>query len=407
MLRNSVSCLFVVALVVALRLDPELQAQSGNIEPAGRAEEIQELRIQKAAAVRPDKPRKIEKYFDRVQEVLQRSPVQFGVGGLGPGAGFAIGSHFEWNSSGDRVRSNLWGHASINRFYAAGTGVELPHVGGRDLSFALEGLHSDAPQLEYYGSGPDSAKGDRTNYRREDTLFQFRIRFRPQRRLTPACRVGGLLLNVGPGTNDRFATTESAFGPDQAPGVDVQSDFLVAGCSIDLDLRDFPLDPYSGTYAGARYDRYSALDFDRFSFHRLTAAAEQYIPFLNQKRVIALLARTEFSWHSGDQVVPFYLQSTLGSDQDLRGFRRYRFYDENSIALTAEYRWEVGMRFEMALFVDSGKVFHKPSEISLTGLETSAGFGVRIKNVRSVALRLDTGFSREGVQVWLKLGTLF
>jgi hypothetical protein len=57
--------------------------------------------------------------------------------------------------------------------------------------------------------------------------------------------------------------------------------------------------------------------------------------------------------------------------------------------------------------VDFGKVFHRPGEISLRDLESSAGFGLRIKGNRNVALRFDTGFSHEGVQLWFTFGKLF
>src|SRR5262249_60670823 len=123
-----------------------------------------------------------------------------------------------------------------------------------------------------------------------------------------------------------------------------------------------------------RYDRYYAEDPSIFSFNRLSAVGEQYIPFLNQKRVIALREKAVFSFHSGDQVVPFYLQPTLGSDTELRGFRRYRFYDENSIAFTAEYRWEIGNGFDTAAFADFGQVFHRPDEIFTFGMECLGGF---------------------------------
>jgi len=75
--------------------------------------------------------------------------------------------------------------------------------------------------------------------------------------------------------------------------------------------------------------------------------------------------------------------------------------------LTGEYQWEINTGFDMALFVDGGKVFHRPGQISLSNLEGSAGFGLRFKNQRSIVARLDTGFSREGFQVWLKFGKLF
>src|SRR5262249_30996321 len=120
------------------------------------------------------------------------------------------------------------------------------------------------------------------------------------------------------------------------------------------------------------------------------------------KRVIVLRGRTDLSFNSPAQVVPFYLQPTLGSDTELRGFARYRFYDQNALALTAEYRWEINAGIEMAIFADAGKVFNKPEQIGLSGMETSLGFGVQVRRRRNVVARFDTGFSREGVQVWLK-----
>ena len=393
-------------LVVALLLTPKLMAQSSDAQPTARFDQIQALRLQKAAHLRPDKPPTVEKYFTRVDDFLENSPVRFLGGGLAQGAGFTLGSFFEWSKSHDRIRPKLFGTGSTRLYYIAGTGVELPHIGDHDLSITLDGLHSDAPQLDYYGSGPDSLKSNRTDYRREETLFESRVRFSPHRNLTSACRVGQLFLNVGPGTSDRIAPTDSVFGPEEAPGLDAQSDYVIGGCSAQIDLRDFPNDPHVGTFFRAGYDRYQAEEIDRFSFNRFYAAAEHYIPFLNEKRVIALRAKTELSWHAPDQVVPFYMQVTLGGDTELRGFRRYRFYDENSIVLTGEYRWQVSTGFDMAMFLDAGKVFNKPSEISLTDLETSPGFGLRFKGKRGLVVRLDTGVS-EGWHVWFRFGKLF
>jgi Omp85 superfamily domain len=378
-----------------------------NTELNSRADQVQAQRMEKANHLTPDKPSKGERRFTQLEKLIRRSPIKAQVGGLGPGAGIAIGSKLEWHSSTDEAISKLWGSASVHRFYTVGTGVELPNLTTHGLRLEFNASHSDAPQLEYYGSGPNSSLGNRTDYRREDTLFDFRAALRPHGHRAPACELGELLLNVGPGTNSSLPSTESVFGPEEAPGIDVQSNYLIAGCTAQFDLRNLPDDPHRGTYAAAGYWRYSAQSHNRFSFHRLFATAEQYIPYFNEKRVIALRAITELSFHSGDQVVPFYLQATLGGDRDLRGFRRYRFYDENSITFNAEYRWEINTGFDMALFADAGKVFNRPSDISLSGLESSAGFGLRFKSRSRIFARLDNGFSREGFQVWLKFENVF
>src|SRR5207237_5023118 len=108
--------------------------------------------------------------------------------------------------------------------------------------------------------------------------------------------------------------------------------------------------------------------------------AQQSFSFFNQKHVIEVVAKTELSLQSEKRVVPFYLQPTLGGDTDLRGFRRYRFYDENSVALTGEYQWEINTGFDMALFVDGGKVFRRPGQLRWSNLAGSAGFGLRFKD---------------------------
>jgi outer membrane protein assembly factor BamA len=76
-------------------------------------------------------------------------------------------------------------------------------------------------------------------------------------------------------------------------------------------------------------------------------------------------------------------------------------------AVSGEYRWEASTALEVALFADGGKVFDKRSQLNIHDLETSYGFGFRFKSQRRIALRIDTGLSREGVQVWLRFNNAF
>jgi hypothetical protein len=393
---------------LTILLTPELQGQNSAAAPSARLDQIQEQRSKKAESLAGQQSATEEKP-SRVGHIVRLLPISFEVGGLGPGAGPAVNSVLRKTTDEGHLSAAIMGHLAVHSFYSVGTGAQLRFVSKHDLSVGLEGSYSNAPQLEYYGPGPNSSIHNRTDFRREQTLVNVRVGLRTHLYLAEACRIGQLWPHIGPGTNDDLATTQSVFGPAQAPGIDNQSSYLIVGCSVQLDLRDFPEDPHHGTYASATFDRYYAETLRRFSFYRLSPVGEQYIPFFNRKRVIALRAKTELSFHDDDQVVPFYLQPTLGSDTELRGFRRYRFYDENSISLTAEYRWEISTGFEMALFVDGGNVFNRPGQIVSTPLQSSVGFGFRFKNQneRKVVARLDTGFSREGVQVWLKIPELF
>ena len=375
------------------------------MDATGRLDQIEQQRREKSDNLTP--VRSSGNTFAPIGHIVRQIPVGFRVDGLGPGAGAAADSLLEWNTYGARLLTKIWGTVWFHGFYNTGAGLEVRNLPAHYLTLTLDGSHADAPQLEYYGPGPNSSIHNRTDFKREDTLFNLRVQLRPPRSVSLACRIGELLLHVGPGTSGRLATTESVFGPNEAPGIGVQSNYAIGGCSGRVDLLDSTRNPHRGIYAEGGYDRYFAQSHNLFSFHRTSALVEQYVSFLNQMRVIAMRAKTELSFHSANQVVPFYLQPTLGSDTELRGFRRYRFYDENSLALTGEYRWEISTGFDMALFVDGGKVFHRSGQINLSGMESSAGFGLRFKNPQSFTIaRLDIGFSREGFQVWLKVDKL-
>ena len=101
------------------------------------------------------------------------------------------------------------------------------------------------------------------------------------------------------------------------------------------------------------------------------------------------------------------MQPTLGGFNTLRGFRTLRFYDDNAAVVNAEYRWEICTGFDMAIFADAGEVFHRPSQFSLSNVKSDMGFGFRFNNQRNMVMRVDTGFSKEGFQVWVAFDKVF
>jgi outer membrane protein assembly factor BamA len=218
---------------------------------------------------------------------------------------------------------------------------------------------------------------------------------------------GYLQINVGPGIDERYASTEQVFSPLQAPGINRQANFLRGGPFIQFDYRDHPANPHRGGNYLASYIYYDDRTLGLHAHKKLTAEAQQFIPFFNEKRVIAVRAKTQLSYRNPGQVIPFYIQPVLGGADDLRGFRPFRFYDNNLMVMNAEYRWEVNTGLDMAVFGDAGKVFHRHAELNFANLETSAGFGLRFKSRRAVFMRWDIGFSREGFQVWVKFNPVY
>jgi len=393
-----------LCLTAWLPLAAPLRAQADS-----RAELIREARRKKSQKLEPPEHGRTEKLLLQLEEeaLLQRPlPVQFG--GLPTGQGFAVGPRFLADRIQDGAivfQTSLVGATSES--YLADAHVTFPKLFGGKMFANVFAQQRNFSQLDYYGPGPLSEKGARSSYRLEGPTFGFTAGFQPLKYLRFGVTGGYLDINVGPGERTGVIETDKAFTPLTTPGVFDQTDFLRAGGFAAFDYRDSPGDPKSGGVYSADFSYYDDQGLQRHTFRRLDLEAQQYFPFFNKTHVIALRARTSMSWAGGTQSVPFYLQPRLGGSDDLRGFRPFRFHDDNHIVVNAEYRWYSFAGLDMAAFFDAGKVVPGRSQVNFHDLEGSAGFGLRFNAQGNVFMRLDFGFSHEGYQVWFKFANPF
>ena len=77
----------------------------------------------------------------------------------------------------------------------------------------------------------------------------------------------------------------------RTPGLQYQSNFLQGGGFIQYDWRDSPGGPRSGGNYLAEFSDFSDVRRDAYSFDELHLEVQQYIPFFNRRRVIALRGR--------------------------------------------------------------------------------------------------------------------
>ena len=383
--------------------------------PQSRADEVQRSRELKSRNLAQDVGSRLEQRIIRLRrnkvfEDLTGPPDGFGLafGGLAVSQGFAAGVQFRKRDIWDgRLHFRATARASARKAYLVDFTASLPHLANDHMFFDLRSYHFDYPNIQYYGPGPNSDRNGRSVFRLENTG----VEIKPGLRLAPGLTLGAvgsfLAVNVGHGDNSELAPTEAIYGPSTTPGIDHQSSFLQSGGFLQFDWRDYPGEATRGGNYKVQYEVVSDRDLHLGSFNRLDLEAQQYIPFFAEKRVLALRGRTILTDPRRGQRVPFYLQPTLGGSDSLRGYRSYRFYDDNSVLLSAEYRYEVFSGLDMALFVDGGKVFHKWSHWNLHQLESDVGFGFRFNVHNNVFLRLDTGFSHEGFQIWFKFTNVF
>ena len=393
---------------------PTPAGQTANrLAPQTRAGQIEIAREQKAANLQSEQPYHAEIVLQRIEDDKIVERVFGGVAGwrLKPGglitrSGFAAGPEYLRRFDNDQMRVYASIRASTRHYYLMETGLDMNHLAS-DHAFAnFYAVHLDYPSVEYYGPGPDSHKTGRSNYLLEETSFQSRFGVQPFHNFRLGGDIQYLLVNVGPGRDTEFASTESLYSEAVTPGIQQQSDFLAGGGFVQFDWRDHPLFPHSGGFYSARFTTYDSQTAG-YSFGRLDLEAQHYIPFFNERRTIALRGRIQAADpYTGDRV-PFYLQPTLGGPDDLRGYRPFRFYDNASAVVNAEYRFQVFYGMEAAVFADAGRVFDRWEQINFHRLEKDYGLGWRFNMNDAVFMRIDAGFSHEGFAVWLQFGNVF
>jgi outer membrane protein assembly factor BamA len=323
------------------------------------------------------------------------------------GTGFAFGPEysrsFRDGAAEIRTSAQLSTQGSSKLEGEAGLG-KLWH--GRSTLSVLT-AQRDYNGLNYYGPGPDSSRSGRSSYRLKDTSADLFGTLRPVRFVTLGASLGHLRAEIGPGNNTQLASSDSLYSEAQAAGIGHQSNFLRNTVFVQFDQRDNPTGPKAGGNYVLQHSWYRDRGTSAHSFQRTDVDVQQIIPLLNKTRRIALRAKAAFTHAEAGQTTPFYLQPVIGGSDDLRGYRPFRFNDDNSIVYNAEYQWEIFSGLDGALFMDAGKVMPHIRAPKFSELETSAGFGLRFNARNSTFLRVDVGFSHEGFQVWFKFNDVF
>jgi hypothetical protein len=374
-----------------------------------RMEDLERQQEAKDRNLVPSQSGRVERLLDRI---IGENPMNkyagnipglyLRFGGLESGAGFGIGLEYLRPDLAEGLASfRASAVGSTRHWYRIETELQFPYLAGRYLDLKILGRRLDLNSVDYYGSGADSLKSARTNFRREENAVDIALAFKPVRNSMIVGFVAGYLaLNIGPGTSPDSESSERRFFPDRAPGIDRQAHYLLFGPFLEVDSRDKPDDPHAGTHLLIKFSRFDGRRYHLYSFRQINGSLEQHIPFHNRKRVIALRAYTVLNYPDEGNEVPFYMQPTLGGNSDLRGYRQNRFSDNNLFLVGSEYRWEVFTLMDAALFADAGSVFRRDGDFDFSRMKSDAGFGFRFKTREAVVFRIDSAFGHEGFRLW-------
>ena len=330
--------------------------------------------------------------------------------GFAYGVGFtdlAVGSIYADPDRPNRVDVNAVAAYSTSEYVQFSGDLTLWNLGGSPFSVAVRGQFFEHPKEDFYGLGLDTQESDRTSYLLRSGEGGADLWWQLTGRLRLGAGASYMNPSIGSGRDDRFPSTEVRFDQTTIPGFQTQPDFLRLDGRLAYDGRDIPLHPRAGGYYGVRLSDFRDQDSGAFDFRRLEIELQQYLPWLQKYRVLALRAAAVLTDEVAGSQVPFYYMPTLGGGDRLRGFREFRFRDRNSLLFTAEYRWEAWWALDVALFGDAGKVTFDHRDLDLRDLEASYGIGFRFHSINALAVRFDLAFSREGFIPFLRYSHVF
>ena len=321
-----------------------------------------------------------------------------------------------WISAGPGYRQHfLDGHLLVDgsaaiswRAYKdAQARIELTDLARNHLTLGFQVQWEDLTQVNYFGTGADSAESQRSEYRLKDTDLAGYGIIHANRWLSFGGRFGWvkqptISSPVGPFDNG-FPDARLIFPAD--PGITDQTSLLHGGATVEADTRDSQSRPTRGGWYRAAAEVYSDRALHQFSFRRYEAEGLQFVPVMGQQWVLALHGWGAFSDTPSDNSVPFYMLPTLGGDSTLRGYHDYRFHDRQMLVANVESRWALFSHVDAAAFIDAGNVAARPGDLNLD--KTSYGAGLRVHSRASTIARMDVAHSREGWLMFFKLSDPF
>ena len=413
---------------------------STETDRKSRADELLELRLEKAQDSSPTAQDKIEQLFLRVERGNQDRTLTVRVGDFypkfgGPRAGSGFGGGLRYYNSniqdsavsfegagifslnGYRLMDLRFG--SYNKtdpvFFSGPSDFGVPfdfakeRPGVKQTRTVLFGdfIYRYFPRERFWGLGPDTDAEARTNYLQEDFSFALIGGYEFTSWLAATAGGGLYKVDIREGTDERYPSTQEIFDDSTAPGLTRQPDFYRLLSAIYFNYQDNPGNPHKGGIVGIFFSRYTERNGKEFTFNRLELDARNYIPLGSRQRTLAIRFYTSSSFVGEGGRVPFYLSPTLGGGRILRGFHDFRFRDTNLAYLSTEYRWEPAPAFELALFYDLGTVFPEGYRFEREDLIGTFGGGVRFKTSNRVVLRFDVGKSVEGTRFQFSFGPSF
>ena len=367
-----------------------------------RAAELAAQQADKSRQLAPNSATGAEKALEWLEgHINDPNTVYLTFGGLHPSGGFAPGVAVR--RAFGQARLNVGGAYSLRGYKLAQTSLNFPELAGNTLDIETRVRWTDATQVPFYGVGNDSGRDARVNYGLRALDAGASLAFKPVSwyRIGGGIALGRIEDRGGTGTRPSIETLASP-----PPALFSEARYTQTTAFTAIDWRESRGYTRRGGLYSVAVDDFKDAN-DQFSFRRVDAEIQQFLPLLKEHWVLAFRGLVRTTDVDTQQVVPYYLLPTLGGARMHRGYSDFRFQDRHVMLLSGEYRWLPSRVLDMALFVDTGKVAHERRDLDFDNLKTAYGIGMRIHGPTFTPLRLDVARGSEGIRVHLTGGLAF
>ena len=381
------------------KTDPASSQPPANPPPQGAPPESREAAIEQKQAekvpeLHPYIPNKAEQIFNYADTILQGGQLRVHpfFNSAYSGGGFTLGAGYLAYLTGYNYIDTR-GSWTFKNYKRIETEFVAPRLFDRRGKLSVLGGWREATQVGFYGLGTNTSKDARTNYLFQQPYASALLTLFPTRGVL-MLQGGAELSQWTQKPSDTAPSVETVFTPGTLPGLGAKVTYLHTQGTVGIDWRTSPGYSRRGGFYGVTFHDYHDGD-DQFGFQMLSYEAIQHVPILREAWVLSFHARVETAMEKNNQQTPFFMLPALGGGSSLRGYTSWRFRDQNSLLLQAEWRIMVNRYFDTAFFYDAGKVAARASDLDLNGLKDNFGFGVRFHGPFSTPLRVEIARSHE------------
>jgi hypothetical protein len=326
-------------------------------------------------------------------DFFRARPAHATVQSIVPGGGFGVGPTALLDFNHDKWQNEFLTTAvsSFRQFWLAQARFKMSHdmVGKHfpdpdRLALEFYARATGLPHMVYYGIGPATTTSSVSEFSERYVVAGVDV-FNP---FASGFAAGATLESIWPDVNGvnipGVRSITSNFTEATAPGLTTQPNLVHYGIYAEPRRwrHKFQFEYKIGynLYQDTSTGHYSFRRFEIDGLH-IFQPLHSYASFASD--VFTIHNRLSLSQTSGTNVVPFYMQETLGGSDingqpSLRGFVDYRFRAPDLALIQLEYDHRVWGPVGLLGFYDTGEVANRAADLSLANMRHSAGVGMSI-----------------------------